>query len=77
MVEHTIRLTDDMPIRCPAYQASPLKKEIIRQQLKEMEADGIIEPSSSPWASPVILMPKSDGKWGFCVDYRCLNKKNV
>ena len=44
------------------------------RQLKKMQDAGVIRASSSPGASPVVLVRKKDGTHRFCVDYRELNR---
>uniref|UniRef100_A0A8R7UQC7 Reverse transcriptase domain-containing protein n=1 Tax=Triticum urartu TaxID=4572 RepID=A0A8R7UQC7_TRIUA len=54
-----------------------MQKTEIEQQVKNMLKQGVIQLSSSSYASPVILVKKKDGTWRFCVDYRHLNAITV
>lgn len=73
MVEHKI-ITESEPIRQRHYPLSPALQKQVNEDLDQMLRDGIVEPSNSPWASPIILVKKPDGRYRFCVDYRRLNQ---
>src|SRR5688572_19372253 len=62
------------PIKQRAYGVfDPKKLEYQKQHIDELLKEGIIRKSKSPWASPVILAKKKEGKFRFCGDFRKLN----
>lgn len=70
---HHIYTTTEVPLKQKPYRMSAVKQSVVEQQLKEMLEEGIVELSYSGWASPVVLVPKKDGGFRFCVDYRKIN----
>eukprot|EP00745_Piridium_sociabile_P016607 TRINITY_DN2466_c0_g1_i7.p1 TRINITY_DN2466_c0_g1~~TRINITY_DN2466_c0_g1_i7.p1 ORF type:complete len:1403 (+),score=222.61 TRINITY_DN2466_c0_g1_i7:99-4307(+) len=72
--ECQVKTTTEQPVRTRQYPLPYSQRETIRQEVKAMLAMGVIEPSVSPYCSPIVLVKKRDGKIRFCVDYRRLNK---
>ncbi|XP_074298515.1 uncharacterized protein LOC141629403 [Silene latifolia] len=65
------------PVSIRPYRYPLVKRDIIEKLIQEMLESGTIQPSSSHFASPVVLVGKKDGTWRLCVDYRELNRKTV
>ena len=77
ITQHRIITGESKPIK-QAPRRLPLHlKEKAEEEIEKMLAKGIIEPSSSPWSSPVVLVKKKDGTIPFCIDYRKVNGVTV
>jgi hypothetical protein len=74
VIQHEIRVVDSEPIHQQPYRVPVTRKEVIKKEIDKMLGMGIIQPSTSPWASPTVLVEKKDGDVRFCVDYRKLNR---
>lgn len=74
---HRIELTAKTPIALPPHRHSPETKRAILRQVDEMLRNGIIEPTTSPYSSPVVMVKKKDGTQRFCVDFRRVNAVTI
>lgn len=61
----------------PAYRCNPEETKEIQKQVDELLAKGQVRENLSPCAVPVLLVPKKDGTWRMCVDFRVINKITV
>ncbi|GFY33823.1 retrovirus-related Pol polyprotein from transposon 297 [Trichonephila clavipes] len=57
-VKHRIFTGDHAPINQRAYRVSPTERRIIHEEVQKMLDEGIVQPSESPWSSPVVLVRK-------------------
>lgn len=73
LIEMSIETGDATPVRQPLRRTPFAARQEVAEQLVKMQSQGIIRSSTSPWASPVVLVRKKDGSLWFCVDYRGLN----
>ena len=59
------------------YRKSKFENQIIEKEIQKLLENNIIQPSKSPWSSPIILIPKPDGSKRMCVDYKKLNSITI
>ncbi len=73
ILKHTIATGQHSPVRSHPYLIPESKQQGVRDELQQLLKAGIIVPSQSPWASPIVPIVKSDGSIRVCVDYRKIN----
>jgi hypothetical protein len=77
ITHHIELLPDSKPVISAPYRLHPEKAAMVQKEIDEMLELGIIEHSDSPWASPIVLVPKPDGSIRLCTDYRKVNSLTV
>ena len=74
VIQHRVKLTDDTPIHCKPYPLLYAMREELGNEVDSMLEMGVVRPSTSPYASPIIMVKKKDGSNRVCMDFRKLNK---
>ncbi len=74
VLEHDIDVGDHHPVKQNAYRINPVKREIMKEETQYLIQHGLAVPSSRPWCSPCLLVPKPAGTSRFCTDYRKVNQ---
>ncbi|CAM4600561.1 unnamed protein product [Leuciscus chuanchicus] len=77
VLEHDINVGDAVPIKQHAYRMNSVKRDLVRKEVEYLLEHGLAQASCSPWSSPCLLVPKSDGTARFCTDYRKVNALTV
>uniref|UniRef100_A0A2N9I716 Integrase catalytic domain-containing protein n=1 Tax=Fagus sylvatica TaxID=28930 RepID=A0A2N9I716_FAGSY len=77
-IEHQIDFVPGVTIpNRPAYKNNPEETKELQRQVEDLMSKGYVRESMSPCAVPVLLVPKKDGTWRMCVDYRAINNITV
>nr|ABL86696.1 putative pol protein [Adineta vaga]ABL86699.1 putative pol protein [Adineta vaga] len=72
-VRHALETGNHPPVFTPPYRVSYKDERIRQEEINKLLKQGVIEESTSPWSSPIVLVRKKDGSVRFCIDYRKLN----
>lgn len=75
LISHDIPVLDDIPVRQRYRRIPPSEYEVVKEHINQLLGAEVIRESSSPYASPIVLVKKKDGSPRMCVDYRQLNNK--
>ena len=72
-IYHDVNVEDSQPVKQHPYRMNPTKQKYLKEEILYLLDNDFIEPSQSEWSSPCILVPKPDGTYRMCTDYRKVN----
>ena len=74
ILQAAFNVGNSQPIKQRPYKNQLALQAELDKQINNMLETGIVSPSSSPWSSTIVIVPKHDGSQRICKDYRKLNK---
>ena len=72
-IQHEIHVKSDEVVRMKPYQLPFASQEFVKEEVQKLLDMGVVEPSVSPFSSPIVLVKKKDGSLRLCIDFRKLN----
>ena len=77
LLQHDVRTTTEKPVRVSPRPLPLSMVDTIKDEVRKMLELKVIEPSESPYSSPIVLVAKKDGTHRFCIDFRSLNRITI
>lgn len=77
LIKHEINTGNSRPVKVPPRRIPISKRQEVEDMVEQLSSQGLIEKSSSPWSSALVLVRKKDGSLRCCVDYRLLNAATI
>jgi hypothetical protein len=73
LVEHPIKTNDAEPVKQRPTREPLAYSDEEKKAIEDLLKKGVIRKSTSPWASPIVLVKKKSGALRLCIDYRRVN----
>ena len=77
VITHDVKLKEEKAVYRKPYCLPFALRSKVKEELHSMIKSDIIEESNSPWAAPIVCVPKKDKSLRLCVDYRGLNSQTI